>query len=282
MSIGVYKITNIITGKFYIGSSKNIEARLKGHFKDLETNTHGNKHLQNSYNKYGKEVFITEILEITTLENLRSKEDYYIKQTKCYDRNIGYNIAKGAVGSGSDYFTEETLQKLRQPKSEEMKKKLRETFKRNGHSKGEKNPNYGKHWSEKWKIEQSKRLKNNPKLAKAKRFTGKHHTDNSKVKTSLSLQNTRCLNTLHTPKNLFEISNWTFSTNHKNLRNIESSNIIIKKLFKFFEQCDILNKHGAYIVPFNDNDNTNSYIVDEPTFLRMKELLDRYGDEDEI
>ena len=64
------------------------------------------------------------------------------------------------------------------------------------------------------------------------------------------------------------------------LRDIESSNIIIKKLVKFFEQCDIVNKRGAYIVPFADN--TNNYIVDEPTFLRMKELLDRYGDEDEV
>lgn len=278
MSIGVYKITNIATGKFYIGSSKNIASRLKGHFKALETNTHPNKHLQNSYNKYGKEAFITEIVEITTLENLRSREDYYIKQTKCYKRDIGYNIAKGAVGGGSDYFTEETLQKLRRPKSEETKKKLREAYKRTEHCKGEKNPNYGKHWSEEWKIEQSKRLKNNPKLAKSKRFAGKHHTDTSKVKTSLSLKNTQCLKTLHTPKNLFEISNWTFSTNRKKLRNNESSTIIIKNLFKFFEQCDILNKRGAYIVPFEDN--TNTYIIDEPTFLRMKELLDKYGDED--
>lgn len=271
MSVGVYKITNIITGKFYIGSSKNIETRLKRHFKALETNTHGNKHLQNSYNKYGKEAFITEILEITTLENLRSREDYYIKQTKCYKGAIGYNIAKGAI-CGPEYLSEETIQKLRKPKSEETKKKLSEIFKRNGHSKGEKNPNYGKHWSEEWKREQSKRLKNNPKLAKAKRFTGKHHTDNSKVKTSLSLQNTRCLKTLYVPKTLFKESNWTFSTNSKKLRNNESSTIIDKNLFKLFEQCNIINKHGAYIVPFNDN--TNVYVLDEQTFLEMKELLD--------
>ena len=82
MSIGVYKITNIINNKFYIGSSKNIEKRLKNHFNNLKNNTHCNKHLQNAYNKYGKDAFISEILEITSEYNLRSREDYYIKKNK--------------------------------------------------------------------------------------------------------------------------------------------------------------------------------------------------------
>lgn len=39
--------------------------------------------------------------------------------------------------------------------------------------------------------------------------------------------------------------------------------------------------HTAVVFSFGPN-SKNYYIVDEPTFQRMKELLDRYGDEDEV
>ncbi len=39
--------------------------------------------------------------------------------------------------------------------------------------------------------------------------------------------------------------------------------------------------HTAVVFSFGPS-SKNYYIVDEPTFLRMKELLDRYGDEDEV
>lgn len=39
--------------------------------------------------------------------------------------------------------------------------------------------------------------------------------------------------------------------------------------------------HTALVFSFGPN-SKNYYVVDEPTFLRMKELLDRYGDEDEL
>jgi predicted GIY-YIG superfamily endonuclease len=34
--IGTYKITNIDTGKYYYGSSKNVESRLKRHKRELK------------------------------------------------------------------------------------------------------------------------------------------------------------------------------------------------------------------------------------------------------
>ena len=39
--------------------------------------------------------------------------------------------------------------------------------------------------------------------------------------------------------------------------------------------------HTAVVFSFGPS-SKNYYIVDEPTFQRMKELLDRYGDEDEV
>lgn len=59
---GVYKITSKVNGKYYIGRSSNITARKAEHFIDLKKNKHCNDHLQNHYNKYGKEDLIWEIL----------------------------------------------------------------------------------------------------------------------------------------------------------------------------------------------------------------------------
>jgi len=59
---GIYKITNIINGKFYIGSSVNLYNRNRGHHNKLVHGTHSNPKLQNSVNKYGIDNFTFEIV----------------------------------------------------------------------------------------------------------------------------------------------------------------------------------------------------------------------------
>ena len=61
MGCGIYKITNNINNKFYIGSSKNITKRFKEHKWRLKNNKHPNNKLQNSWNKYGEENFKFEV-----------------------------------------------------------------------------------------------------------------------------------------------------------------------------------------------------------------------------
>lgn len=46
---GVYQIYNKETNKRYIGSSINIERRLKEHKRNLKANRHSNQHLQNAH-----------------------------------------------------------------------------------------------------------------------------------------------------------------------------------------------------------------------------------------
>ena len=58
--VGVYKIK--IGDKIYIGSSNNINGRIKRHIYDLEKNKHYNHKMQNAYNLYLK--VDTEIVEI--------------------------------------------------------------------------------------------------------------------------------------------------------------------------------------------------------------------------
>ena len=54
---GIYKITNIINNKVYVGSAVNVTYRFKTHKRLLKQNKHFNTHLQSSYNKYGKDNF---------------------------------------------------------------------------------------------------------------------------------------------------------------------------------------------------------------------------------
>jgi group I intron endonuclease len=79
---GIYCITNTITNKCYIGSSKNIYYRLKRHYSNLERQNHQNPYLLNSYIKHGKNAFTVKILEETSFELLAQKEQYYIDTLK--------------------------------------------------------------------------------------------------------------------------------------------------------------------------------------------------------
>ena len=77
---GVYKITNIITGEFYIGSSKDIKSRWAKHKCPSMWKLHPNVKLYKSMAKYGLDNFIFEVLEETA--DLKEREQYYIEQLK--------------------------------------------------------------------------------------------------------------------------------------------------------------------------------------------------------
>lgn len=86
---GIYKIINILNNKIYVGSSINVTSRIRYHFNDLKAKRHANKHLQNAYNKYGKEIFTWILIERCKKEELLVREQYYIDTLK-----PKYNICK--------------------------------------------------------------------------------------------------------------------------------------------------------------------------------------------
>ena len=98
MKRGVYKITNIKNGKFYIGSSKDIEFRWNEHTKHLNGGYHINNKLQNAWNFYGKENFSFDILETVNECDLLVKEQFYLNMFKPHMKEIGYNINPSAYG----------------------------------------------------------------------------------------------------------------------------------------------------------------------------------------
>lgn len=97
---GIYSITNLVNGKFYIGSSNDMVRRWRDHCNKMEQKKHGNSHLWGAWHQYGKENIQFKVLEIfnpeletieENLKSLRNLEWKYIDETKCYDKNIGYN-----------------------------------------------------------------------------------------------------------------------------------------------------------------------------------------------
>lgn len=75
---GIYKFSNIITNKSYIGSAKNLRKRFSQHLNLLKLGKHHSIHFQNSYNKYGKDNFKYEIIEFCDEKDLLSREQYYL------------------------------------------------------------------------------------------------------------------------------------------------------------------------------------------------------------
>ena len=93
MNCGIYKIENLKNNKIYIGSSVNLKNREYQHFWLLKKNIHYNNYLQNSYNKYGKNNFSFDIIEVCLFDELIEKENFYIKKYDSNNSIFGYNLS---------------------------------------------------------------------------------------------------------------------------------------------------------------------------------------------
>lgn len=93
MTCGIYKITNKITGKIYIGQSIDCHRRWWEHKARAfdENNNCYQKPLYRSIRKYGLDSFHFEIIEECDAELLNEKEAFYIQYFNCITPN-GYNI----------------------------------------------------------------------------------------------------------------------------------------------------------------------------------------------
>lgn len=104
MSCGIYKITNLVNNKIYIGQSINIERRWM-----QEKNRQINTYLKHAFNFYGLNNFKFEIIEILNNDKkiLDEKEKYYIKLYNSNNSLYGYNLTDGGEGCHGFRFTEE-------------------------------------------------------------------------------------------------------------------------------------------------------------------------------
>lgn len=86
--IGIYKITNMVNGKSYIGQSRDIERRWREHKNSKDDAT-----IHRAFRKYGIANFTFEVLEECSAEELDQKEIEYIAKYNSYKK--GYNSTLG-------------------------------------------------------------------------------------------------------------------------------------------------------------------------------------------
>lgn len=125
----VYKITNKINGKVYIGqTSKSLKERFQRHCCDAMSDRL-DTHFARAIRKYGKENFSPEIIDTATSEEeLNEKERYWIHY---YDSlNNGYNETDSIFRSGGNTYRAKTDEEM-----DIIKQKIRQT------KLGGKNPN---------------------------------------------------------------------------------------------------------------------------------------------
>jgi hypothetical protein len=102
MSYIIYKTTNTINGKYYIGVHNDTKSNYLG----------SGKALLNAIKEHGRENFVRETLQVfATEEEAYAREANIVNETFVADRNT-YNVGKGGKGGPG------------QPKSEEHKRKI--------------------------------------------------------------------------------------------------------------------------------------------------------------
>lgn len=96
----VYKITNIINNKIYIGMTGNLETRWSGNGTQYRPHNNDNhRPFWNAINKYGWDNFKKEIIEDKlTFEEAIEGEIFYIAFFDATNREIGYNLSPGGNG----------------------------------------------------------------------------------------------------------------------------------------------------------------------------------------
>lgn len=112
MKSGVYKITNSVTGKIYIGSAINIKFRWQRHLSYLRRGTHENEYLQRAFKKQGEAAFIFDVLEYCKESECIEREQFYIDKYTPTLVEIGYNMCPIAGSARGRVMSPEARAKI--------------------------------------------------------------------------------------------------------------------------------------------------------------------------
>ncbi len=182
MTYIIYKTTNQINGKYYVG----------------QHNTSANDGylgsgivLKQAIEKYGKENFLRETIEFCTSANVNEREIYWIGSLDATNPKVGYNLDMGGCGSF-------------RTRTQDFKNKISQINKNIGKWKGQnnpmfgikrcgkQNPNFGNKWTEDQKqkisaIHKGKKISQEQKEKQRQSMLGKIKSEESKIKQSQSM-----------------------------------------------------------------------------------------------
>ena len=153
----IYQITNMLTGDFYIGSAQSFARREWQHRYHLRRGDHKNPHMQASWNKYGEEAFVFEIIEgAADGSDILELENKYLHE--CVGRDDCFNVNKDAK-----------LSRLGQTLSEDSRAKI--SANRKGKGSGENHYRYGQTVSAEVRAKISKAQKGRPSPMRGKKMS---------------------------------------------------------------------------------------------------------------
>ena len=127
----IYKHTNLISGKCYVGQTKkSIEKRWLGHISSAIMEC--TFHFSNAIRKYPLESWTHEIIEegILTKKEANMREIYWIEYFKSTDPLSGYNMTKGGEGGQTCTTEQLSLRMKGKPKTREHRQRMREAAER--------------------------------------------------------------------------------------------------------------------------------------------------------
>ena len=135
----IYKITNLINNKIYIGKTKKYYKstqfgylkRFNNHINSAFSNSKCNDCpiLYNAIRKYGRDKFKIELICESSLDEIDSMEIKYIKKFNSIDKNIGYNIALGGGGRKTVNISEEIRKKISNTQNSKYPMNIKPYFK---------------------------------------------------------------------------------------------------------------------------------------------------------
>lgn len=153
----IYRITNMLTDDFYIGSAQSFERRVWQHRYDLRRGAHKNPHMQASWNKYGEDAFVFEVLE-----EVPEGEEVFEVENKYLHAYVGvpncFNVNRDAVGS-----------RLGQTLSDKSRAQL--SANRKGKAAGDQHYRYGQSVPEEVRAKISETQKGRPSPMKGKKMS---------------------------------------------------------------------------------------------------------------
>ena len=114
--IYIYSITQLSTGRQYVGSTKDNEARKRKHFYPLSKGNHHNAFLQRAYDKTGKQDFVFDILDTTE----EVDQQFLLEEEWAKELGAEFNI--GSYGGGDNLTNN--------PRREEIIKRIGESVRK--------------------------------------------------------------------------------------------------------------------------------------------------------